>query len=140
MFIMFKNVILPIDLSDNHLWEEVISKTLNIIDISSCKIHIMHVIPELGMNLFEEYLPQEWLDKKKADAIMAIQKLINNYIPQEISVELVVTKGSVSEEVLDYAIKVQADLILVTCAKTLGPIAKKIIKYSLTSVLVLRPE
>jgi nucleotide-binding universal stress UspA family protein len=141
---MFKNIVIPIDLTNNHLWEEIISKTLNIMDTTSGKIHIINIIPELGINFLEDYLPQEWIEKKKAESIAAIQKLIVSFIPQELQVEHYVAKGGVSEEILSYANQVKADLIIVTASKGYtddfipGPNAKKIIKYSQTSVLVLR--
>ncbi|MCC2646731.1 MAG: uspA [Rickettsiaceae bacterium] len=141
---MFRNIVIPVDLTNNHLWEEIITKTLNIMDTTSGKIHIINIIPELGINFLEDYLPQEWIEKKKGESIAAIQKLIVNFIPQEIQVEHYVAKGGVSEEILNYANQVKADLIIVTAAKGYaddyipGPNAKKIIKYAQTSVLVLR--
>ncbi|MDF2965061.1 MAG: Universal stress protein UspA [Rickettsiaceae bacterium] len=141
---MFKNIVIPIDLTDNHLWDEIIATALNIIDTNSGRIHLVNIIPELGINFLEDYLPQEWIEKRKAEAIVAIQKLITNYIPQEIEVQHFVTKGAVSEEVLSYAEQVKANLIIVTSTKgypkdhSPGPNAKKITKHAQTSVLVLR--
>lgn len=141
---MYKNIVIPIDLSTKYSWKSVIPQVLNLANAFGSNIHMIHVIPDYGLAMVEDYLPKDWLRDQKKKSSDHIEELIKKYFPQDFSVSYFVTKGAVYDQVIQYANKVEADLIVLSAVRPelrdymLGPNASKIVRHSQTSVLVIR--
>lgn len=141
---MFKNIVIPIDLSEKFSWQSVIPTVLNMVNSFDSKIHFVHIIPDYGMKMVEDYLPKSWVKDQKKKSEEHIEKVIAKYIPKEISTQFFVGRGAVYDEIIQYSTSINADLIIVTAVRPqlrdymLGPNASKIVRHAPTSVLVIR--
>ncbi len=135
---------MPIDLTTKYSWKSVIPQILNLVNTFKGKIYMIHVVPDYGMAMVEDYLPKNWFEDQYKRNCEHIEALIAKYIPQDIDVEYCVTRGAVYDQVIQYADKIKADLIVVSAVRPelrdymLGPNASKIVRHSKTSVLVIR--
>lgn len=141
---MYKNIILPVDLSDIESLKSLFNPALNFANLFDAKLHLVHVISDFGAKLFEDYLPRRWIQDQKSKSNDQLQQIIKRYIPSEISVESHIVYGTVYDEIIGYSEKVNADLIIVSAVSKqlrnymLGPNASKIVRHSKVSVLVVR--
>lgn len=141
---MYKNIVIPVDLSDKHLIKCVISSALTFANIFGAKLHMVHVMPDFGMKIMEDYLPKYWMSDQKKKCESLFEELKKKYIPDDISVEFFISRGAIYDEVINYSEKVDADLIMLAAVRPqlrdymLGPNASKIVRHSAISVMVVR--
>ncbi len=64
---MFKNLVIPVDLSDKNSIKPIIGPALNFVHNFGAKLHFVHIIPDFGAKLMEDYLPKNWIRIKKND-------------------------------------------------------------------------
>ena len=141
---MFKNIVLPINLSDTSSFSVILPVALNIASTFQSDIHLINVIPDFGMKIVEDYLPKNWINDHTAKNLAELDNLISEYIPSEISGVSYVARGSVYEEIIKYSNKIKADLIIISATSAgltnemLGHNTSSIVKYADISVLVVR--
>ena len=141
---MYKNIVIPIDLTEKFSWKSVMPKVMGMVDAFGSKVHLVHIIPDYGMNMVEDYLPKSWFKDQKKKSADHIEGLIAKYIPDGVDVSYYVARGAVYDQVIQYATKVEADLIILSAVRPelrdymLGPNASKIVRHAETSVLVIR--
>jgi universal stress protein F len=143
---MYKNIVVPIDLSDKQLIKAILPPTLNLVNAFGAELHLLHIIPDFGTKLVEDYLPKNWMSHQKEKCEDQLQEMVRKYLPQEIKVKCHVGRGAVYDEVINYSNTVNADLIIISAVRPqlrdymLGPNASKIVRHSSISVLVVREE
>ena len=141
---MYKNIVIPVDISDVQSIRSVLPIVLNFVNAYGAKLHFVHIVPDFGMKMIEDYLPKHWVRDQTAKCNAQIKELIDKYVPNEIKVDLYVGRGAVYDEVIQYSNKVEADLIVVSAVRPqlkdymLGPNASKIVRHAGISVLVVR--
>jgi len=141
---MFKNIIIPIDLSDKQSIKAILPKALAFITNFQAKLHFLYIIPDFGMKLVEDYLPKTWFKDQKEKYYKQVKELIRQHIPDEIEVDFHISRGAVYDEIIQYSNEVKADLIIISAVRPqlrdymLGPNASKIVRHSSISVLVVR--
>lgn len=140
---MFKKIVIPLDLTDKQS-TQVILPALNFVNVFNATIHLLHVIPDFGLKVVEDYLPRGWRSNQKEKSEKILQEIIKKYIPEDISVTTHIGNGAIYDQVIDYAEKIEADLIIISAVRPqlkdymLGPNASKIVRHSKVSVLVIR--
>lgn len=145
---MFKNIVIPIDLTDKQSIKAMIPVAVNFIQSFDAIINFIHIIPDFGMKIIEDYLPKNWSKDQKRKYEEQIQSLIEEYIPYDMKskVNLYVNRGAVYDEVIQYANEIRADLIIVSAVRPqlrdymLGSNASKIVRHAAISVLVVRED
>ena len=143
---MYKNIVVPIDLSGKYYWDVMIPQILSLVHVFNAKLYFINVIPDYGLQMVEDYLPKNWLKDQTKKSHDTIQQLITKYIPEEVDVTTKIVKGAVYDEVIQYSASVNADLIVVSAVRPelkgymLGPNASKIVRHAETSVLVIRDK
>ena len=141
---MFNNIVIPIDLSDKQSVKAVFPPALNFVSAFGAKLHLIHIMPDFGMKVLEDYLPRNWMKDQKDKYNTLFKSLIEKYIPKEIDVEFYIGRGAIYDEVLNYSEKINADLIMLSAVRPqlkdymLGPNASKIVRHSSISVMVIR--
>jgi universal stress protein F len=141
---MFKNIVIPVDLSDKQSIKAVFPSALNFVNAFDSKIHLVHIMPDFGMKIMEDYLPRNWMKDQKGKYRDLFAELIVKYIPEGVEVEYHVGRGAIYDEVINYSEKVNADLIMLSAVRPqfkdymLGPNASKIVRHSSISVMVVR--
>jgi universal stress protein F len=143
---MYKDIVIPIDLSAKYSWNAIVPQVLSLASVFSSKLHFIHVIPDYGLQMVEDYLPKNWFKDQTKKSSEAIEALMNKYIPKDIEADYHICKGAVYDAVIQYANNVSADLIVLSAVRPelkgymLGPNASKIVRHSQTSVLVIRDK
>jgi len=143
---MYKNIVVPIDLSDNQSIKAIFPPALNLVNAFGSELHLIHIIPDFGTKLVEDYLPKNWMSDQKEKYNAQMQALVKKYLPEEIKATCYIGRGAVYDEVINYSNKVNADLIILSAVRPqlrdymLGPNASKIVRHSSVSVLVVRED
>ncbi|MDP4708468.1 MAG: universal stress protein [Rickettsiaceae bacterium] len=141
---MFKNIIIPVDLSDKESIKVVFPAALNFVNAFGSKLHLVHIMPNFGMKMVEEYLPRHWMSDQKEKYNKIFDELVKKFIPEGIEVEFHISRGAIYDEIINYSEKLEADLIILSAVRPqlrdymLGPNASKIVRHSSISVLVVR--
>jgi len=141
---MYKNIVVPIDLSDKQSVDASLAHALNLVSAFGSELHLIHIIPDFGTKLLEDYLPKGWMSDQKEKYNLQLQTVVKKYIPEEIKANYYIGRGAIYDEVITYSNKVNADLIIVSAVRPqlrdymLGPNASKIVRHSSVSVLVVR--
>lgn len=141
---MFKNIIIPIDLSDKKSSKVVFPPALNFANAFGSKLYLVHIMPDFGMKVMEDYLPRNWMKDQKHKYELLFQELIHQYIPTGIKVEFMIGRGAIYDEVINFSETINADLIMLSAVRPqlkdymLGPNASKIVRHSAISVMVIR--
>ena len=141
---MYKNIVVPVDICDEESLRSVISAVVNISMMSSANVHFINIIPDFGMRLIEDYLPRHWFQDQTKKYEAQMKDLVNKYIPHDINSKFYVGRGTIYDEVINYADNNEADLIIISAVRQqlsdymLGSNASKIVRHSTTSVLVVR--
>jgi len=141
---MFKNIIIPVDLSDKQSVKVVFPAALNFVNAFGAQLHLVHIMPDFGMKLVEEYLPRHWMSDQKAKYNKLFDEMIKKFVPEGVKVDFHIGRGAIYDEVINYSEKLEADLIIISAVRPqlkdymLGPNASKIVRHSSVSVLVIR--
>ncbi|MEY3196941.1 MAG: hypothetical protein RLZZ59_309 [Pseudomonadota bacterium] len=141
---MYKKIIALLDLSDSSSWKIVLPTALTFVNIFGAELHIIHIIPDMGISMLEEYMPQSWFSSQTEKYRAQLDKLIAENIPKEINVTTFVGRGQVYDSIINYAESQSADLLIVPATKSqlqdymLGSNVSKIVRHAKTSVLVVR--
>lgn len=141
---MFKNIIVPIDLSDKPSIKEILPRALNFSSIFNAKLHFVYIIPDFGIKMVSDYLPKNWAKDQQEKYQTQMTELIKQHIPDNIEVVFHIGRGAIYDEIIQYANDVKADLVIIAAVRPqrrdymLGSNASKIVRHSSVSVLVIR--
>ncbi|MDC0864985.1 universal stress protein [Rickettsiaceae bacterium] len=141
---MVKNIVMPIDLSDKQSAKVVFPVALSFVNAFDAKLHLVHIMPDFGMKMIEDYLPRHWMSDQKAKYSKMFDDVIKDFIPEGIDVKYHIGRGAIYDEVINYSEKISADLIILSAVRPqlrdymLGPNASKIVRHSSISVMVVR--
>jgi len=141
---MFKDIVIPIDLNDKQSLEAVFPPALNFVNAFGSKLHLVHIMPDFGMKMVEEYLPRHWMSDQKQKYNKLFDNIIKKYVPENVEVVSHIGRGAIYDQVINYSEKANADLIIISAVRPqlkdymLGPNASKIVRHSSISVMVIR--
>ena len=141
---MFKNIVVPVDLSDKQSVKVVFPAALNFVNAFASKIHLVYIMPDFGIKMVEDYLPRYWMKDQKEKYNELLNEMIKKFVPEGVEVDFYIGRGAIYDEVINYSEKVDADLIILSAVRPqlkdymLGPNASKIVRHSSISVMVIR--
>src|SRR6056297_2370297 len=141
---MYKDILLPLDLSDEHTWTRALPTAVEYAKAFGSVLHVMTVVPSFGMALVGNFFPADFEKQALDAATEALHSFTKDHIPSELAVQHVVAHGTVYEEILRSAGKVNADLIVLGAHRPelrdylLGPNAARVVRHAKQSVLVVR--
>ncbi|MDH5749132.1 MAG: universal stress protein [Rhodospirillales bacterium] len=143
---MYKNILLAVDLNEESSWAKALPTTVEYCKAFKSELHLMTVVPDFGMNVVRSFFPDDFADQAVAETRKALDSLAGKSIPDGIPVSTFVGYGSIYEEILSAAKKMNADLIIMAShgphAKDylLGPNAARVVRHADCSVLVVRNQ
>lgn len=143
---MYKNILFPVDVTEQTSWQIALPVVLEMVQAFKPKLHVMTVVPQLGMSIVGQFFPSNMEDQMIKGATDALHKFTEDNIPADIPIRHVITQGSVYECIIDTAERVEADLIIMAAHRPelkdylLGPNAARVVRHSTRSVLVVRNE
>jgi len=141
---MYNTIIVPVDLSDTYALKLVIPVALNFVNCFGSELHLINIIPDIGISMLEEFLPTQWIGNQKGKHLEQLNKLVEQYIPMDMKVKQFVGRGHVYDEIINYSNSVKANLLIVPAIRPqlqdymLGPNVSKIVRHAKISVLVVR--
>jgi nucleotide-binding universal stress UspA family protein len=143
---MYKQILVPIDLSDPELAKPAIANAVVMARQTDGTIRLVNVLP-LTPVMLAEYVPPDFeVQQRKAaeDAIAIIAKESGLEPPR---VSTTVRQGGIYQEILEEANSIHADLIVMSSHRPqrhavrtyfLGSNAGHVVRYAKCSVLVVR--
>jgi len=142
---MFKTVLLTIDLNAKASWDLALPQAIELVRSSGGRLHIMSVVPDMGTPLVEGFFPENFEEKAIAAAAKALDLLVQDNVPADISVEQHLAFGKIHKKVLKTIQETQCDLVVMGSHKPdrvreflIGSNADRVVRRSPVSVLVVR--
>lgn len=142
---LFKKILLPIDINDEDSWKKTLPTCVAMINRNpDAELYILSVIPNFGMSMVEEYFPAGWMKEISLKTMTELEKIVASHVPDNIKPNLLVSKGVVYQVLLEYAAKYEIDLIVMAASHPsrkdylLGPNVAKVARHSEVSVLICR--
>ena len=141
---MFNEILLPIDLGDPGSSNKALSMAVDLGRGAGAKLHVLAVVPGMGMSIISQYFPEDFEEKSLAGAAQQLDDYIGANIPSDIATQAIVANGTIYEEILRVAAETGSDLIVMTSQRPelkdylLGPNASRVVRHANCSVLVVR--
>ena len=140
---MSKNILIPIDLNTADTTAiKPLGEAINMLD--GGVLHIITVIPEFGMAQVSDFFRSGY----EKDMLKAfgdkLTEWVNTHVPDDIEVRPHVVHGTVYDEILRAAEKLNVDLIVMAAHRPdlsdylLGPNAARVVRHAKQSVYVVR--
>ncbi len=143
---MYRHILVPVDLQEEDLLhrKQALKRALELCRFYQAQLHILTVVPDLGMPLVGQYFPENAGDNIIQEAEDSLHRIMASIIPADITVQYIVAQGSVYRRIIDMAQEVQADLIIMPAHRMkfrdylLGTNTARVVRHAQCSVLVLR--
>lgn len=143
---MFKRVLFPVDVSDASSWKAAVPVVKEYVEAFSANLHILTVVPDLGMTMLSQYFPKNAEEKMIKETTALLKKFAVENFSSSKKVTFKVDQGPVYEKIIESAKAFKADLIVMTAHRPelkdylLGPNAAKVVRHTDVSVLVVREK
>ena len=141
---MYRNILLPIDLSDKHSWRKALPTAVALCGTFQSRLHVVAVVPAFGLPMVGQFFPDGYEDKLRQQAARQLKALVAEQVPDQVPVRRIVAEGRIYREILNAARNIQADLIVMGSHHPelkdylLGPNAATVVRHADCSVLVVR--
>jgi nucleotide-binding universal stress UspA family protein len=141
---MFRNVLVPVDLSDEHAREKALPTAVALCQTFGAGLHLLTVVPDFGLPIVGQYFPEDFEAKARAHALTQLKDLAAAKVPAGIATDCLVAGGKIYQEILKAAETLSADLIVMGAHRPelrdylLGPNAAKVVRHADCSVMVVR--
>ena len=140
---MFTDVLLPVDLDEPGSWEAALALAVDFAKAKGAKLHLLHVIPA-GPAVLSQYIPGGYEKLVSGKIEGELDKLAAGLGLAPDRVTTHVRFGGVYQEILAYAEKIGANLIVIGSHKPgaadylLGSNASRVVRHAPCSVFVVR--
>lgn len=138
-----RTVLLPIDLSDEASWRKALTEATAILGANGV-LHVVSVLPDFGISQVGSYFRRDF----ERDALHALGEAMTDWIrqnvPDSIEVHPHVLHGTIYDEILRAAEKLNVDVIVMGSHRPalkdylLGPNAARVVRHASCSVYVVR--
>ena len=140
---MFNDVLLAIDLGDEHSWKKALPRAIEMRGDSG-NLHLLTVLPEFGLSLISQYFPDNFEQTTLTAAKDSLRAFIDNNVPKDVPSRAIVAQGRAYEQILRVADEIGCDAIVMAAGNPdlaqylLGPNAARVVRHATCSVLVVR--
>jgi nucleotide-binding universal stress UspA family protein len=141
---MYKTILLAVDLNQDSSWAKALPMALGHCHAFGAALHVMTVVPDMGMAIVGSFFPSDFEEKAVARATEELHALTAKHVPAGTKVHHTVARGSIYREILSAAGQIGADLIIMSARRLeledylLGPNAARVVRHADCSVLVVR--
>lgn len=141
---MFKEVLFAVDLNAPEEQQRALNAALDRVKLSKGRLHILTVVPDFGIGMVSSYFPADFEKNVLDEANKRLHDYVKAHVPKGVPVQHIVAQGTIYREIIRYATKVKADLIVMASHRPelkdylLGPNASHVVKHADCSVLVVR--
>ena len=109
---MFKEILIAVDLDDPNSWKRAIPFSVDYARLFQSQLHILTVIPDFGMSLVGQYFPSDYEAKMRKKSSTALHAFVAEHVPEDITVQHIVSSGTIYESIITIAEEIKADLIV----------------------------
>lgn len=140
---MFKRILVPVDLADTDLAQSAIETAASLAKASSGQVRLLNVLPPMPPML-AQYVPADFDSRQRASAEEALVIIAKESEVDVGHIGVAVRQGGVYHEVLEEAKEIRADLIVMSSHRPatksyfLGSNTGHVVRYAACSVLVVR--
>ncbi|MBT3990092.1 MAG: universal stress protein [Rhodospirillaceae bacterium] len=141
---MYKNILLTVDLSDDGSWVKAAPTAVEMCKAFGANLHLLTVVPDMGMPLVEEYFPENYEEEMAKSAAALIADFANTQFPDDLKPQIHIASGSIYKEILRVAEETNTDVIVMASHRPelsdylLGPNAARVVRHANCSVMVVR--
>jgi len=141
---MFKKILVPIDVDQETSWQRSLPVAEKLASDYGAELHTITVIPIMGMSLVGSFFPADFESKALTAGKTKIDDIIANSATDPAKVTTHVAHGTIYEEVLHAADKLNSDLIVMTSHRPelkdylIGPNAARVMRHAKQSVFIVR--
>jgi nucleotide-binding universal stress UspA family protein len=141
---MFKNILVTIDLDEEEYSVRILQAAKDAASGDGAKFNVITVVPNFGMSIVGAFFPEGHEEKMIQQAQKNLHAFTAKHAGGLEAVQHVIGHGNIYEEVLAWAAKLKADLIIVGAHRAsaadylLGPNSARIVRHAKCSVLVVR--
>jgi len=141
---MYKNILVSVDLNDDHSWSKALPTAVELCRGFDTGLHVLVVIPDVGMSMVGSYFPADYAKKAIEDARVKLHALLDKELPEGLHAQAIVAQGTIYHEIIQTAERIAADLIIMASHRPgltdylLGPNAARVVRHFKGSVLVVR--
>jgi nucleotide-binding universal stress UspA family protein len=141
---MYRTILLPVDLSDEHSWSKALPTAVELARIFGAGMHVMTVVPSFGLPMVGQFFPEGFEAKMRAEAAKHLEEFCAAHLPSDLAARRIVAEGKIYQEILRAAGSIKADLIVMGSHRPelsdylLGPNAARVVRHAPCSVMVVR--
>jgi nucleotide-binding universal stress UspA family protein len=143
---MYDRLLVPVDLNDLTSLVNALPTAAALANGQQAQVHVLTVVPTSGMAVVSSYLPDDYAEKAMDDAREALRKALQekHVLSAPATIKGHVAKGSVYQEIMNAADKLDCDAIIMTAHSPdlkdylLGPNAARVVRHAKQSVMVIR--
>jgi nucleotide-binding universal stress UspA family protein len=141
---MYRNILLPVDLSDEHSWRKALPTAIALCTTFQAELHVMTVVPEFGLPMVGQFFPEGYEAKAHAHVAAQLEDFVAEQVPEDVAVQRIVAAGKIYQQILRVAEQIGADLIVMGSHHPelsdylLGPNAARVMRHADCSVMVVR--
>jgi len=141
---MFKEILLPVDLGNLQTQKKAVDAAVELAKTFGCRLHVMTIVPDFGESFVSSFFPVDFQEKAVGAANEQLHAFVRERVPEGIPVQHIVAHGSIHGEIVEYAKKVGADLIVMASHRPeladhlISPNAAQVERHTECSILVVR--
>jgi nucleotide-binding universal stress UspA family protein len=141
---MYSNILLPVDLSDEHSWSKALPTALALCKAFQAELHVMTVVPDFGLPMVGQYFPPDYESKVHDHVGTQLRDFVAAQVPEGVAVKRIIATGTIYQQILSVAKQIGADLIVMGSHRPeladylLGPNAARVVRHADCSVMVVR--
>jgi len=143
---MSKSILCAIDLEHPGIGKDVLREAQKLGGMSGAILNVITVVPDYGTSFVGSFFESGTLKKAVEATNEQLHKFVAENTDHSLKTRHIVGVGSIYEEVLEAAKKIDADLIILGANKPdfkdylLGPNASRIARHATASVYIVRQE
>lgn len=140
---MAKAIFLPIDLNSSDQDRGTLAAALPMLDEGGV-LHVATVVPNYGLPMVSVHFDRDYMKTAHNAVSDALTEWVAQHVPEGIDTRRYILTGSVYDEIINTANKVDADLIVIGAHRPelsdylLGPNAARVVRHARQSVYVVR--
>ncbi|HHN72964.1 MAG TPA: universal stress protein, partial [Thermopetrobacter sp.] len=139
-------ILLPIDLGHASSWKRALPVALDLVRLYGAHLHVLTVIPDVGMPVVGAFFPADFEQKARAKAEEELTRWMAENLSDEtdVSADAYVAVGTIYDEIIAVAGRLECDLIVMASHRPkmkdylLGPNAARVVRHARQDVLVVR--
>ncbi len=141
---MYKQILCPIDLNETEGNKKALKTAVQLAEAFGATINIITVIPDYISSFVGSYLPHSYEENVSNEVKDKLEEYVLQNIPSSINVNQIVAHGTIYNEIIDTANKLNVDLIVMASHRPelkdylVGPNAARVFRHADCSTMVVR--